>query len=120
MLRPLDNPLDSFLQAPRKRSMSAFSVFQPRLTRTAPRRSGAETPMAPSTWDGCTLPDEQAAPEETATPSRSKAMTAVSAFMPSTENKEVLGNLSTASPKIAAFGDIDLRLLSNLSRNSFT
>ena len=38
--------------------------------------------MAASTCEGCTLPEEQAAPEDTATPSRSKAITAVSAFMP--------------------------------------
>ena len=37
--------------------------------------------MAARTWDGWTLPDEQAAPEETAMPSRSRAMTAVSACL---------------------------------------
>jgi hypothetical protein len=47
--------------------------------------------MAASTWEGCTLPEEQAAPEETAMPSRSKAMTAVSAFMPATANNVVFG-----------------------------
>ena len=44
----------------------------PRLTRTAPRASSGGTPMAASTWEGWTLPDEQAAPEDTAMPSRSK------------------------------------------------
>ena len=34
-----------------------------------------DTPIASSTCDGCTLPDEQAAPELTITPSRSSAMT---------------------------------------------
>src|SRR6266702_1038487 len=79
---PLDNALASFVQALRNFSTSASVVLQPRLTRTAPRSSGAETPIAARTWDGCTLPEEQAAPEDTATPSRSKAITAVSALIP--------------------------------------
>ena len=48
--------------------------------------------MAASTCEGATLPDEQAAPDDTATPSRSKAITAVSAFMPDTANSVVLGS----------------------------
>src|SRR5579864_3282934 len=92
MLCPLDNAVASFLQAPRKRPISASVVLQPRLTRTAPRVSAGETPIAARTWDGCTLPDEQAAPDETAMPSRSKAITAVSAFMPGAANSVVLGS----------------------------
>ncbi len=49
--------------------------------------------MAAKTWDGVTFPEEQAAPDDTATPSRSKAITAVSAFIPATENSVVLGSL---------------------------
>ena len=74
--------------------MSDSVVVGPRLTRTAPRASAGATPMAASTCEGWTLPDEQAAPEDTATPSRSKAMTAVSAFMPGTANRVVLGRRS--------------------------
>ena len=48
--------------------------------------------MAASTCDGATLPEEQAAPDDTATPSRSKAITAVSAFMPGTANSVVFGS----------------------------
>ena len=84
---PLDNAVASFLQASRKRSMSASVVLQPRLTRTAPRSSARRNSHGGKDMGGLTLPDEQAAPDETATPSRSKAMTAVSAFMPSTANK---------------------------------
>ncbi len=40
------------------------------------------------------MPDEQAAPDETAIPSRSKAITAVSAFMPGTAKRVVLGSRS--------------------------
>ena len=40
------------------------------------------------------MPDEQAEPDDTATPSRSKAMTAVSAFRPGTANRVVLGSRS--------------------------
>ena len=48
--------------------------------------------MAASTCEACTLPDEQAEPDDTATPSRSKAIIAVSAFMPGTANSVVLGS----------------------------
>ena len=44
----------------------------------APRQLRDE-PMASSTCDGCTLPDEQADPDDTAIPSRSRAIRAVSA-----------------------------------------
>ncbi len=44
--------------------------------------SSGATPMAASTWDFATLPEEQAEPDETAMPSRSKAMSSVSALMP--------------------------------------
>ena len=60
--------------------------------------------MAASTCEGWTLPEEQAAPEDTATPSRSKAMTAVSAFMPGTANSVVLGSRSASAPKIDDLG----------------
>ena len=42
------------------------------------------------------MPDEQAAPDETAMPSRSKAIMAVSAFMPGTANRVVFGSRSAA------------------------
>ncbi len=48
-------------------------VDQPRLSRTAPCASSGPTPMAASTWDGWTLPEEQAEPEETAIPSEIEA-----------------------------------------------
>src|ERR1700728_893790 len=105
---PLDNAVASFLQAFRNLSMSVSVVLQPRLTRTAPRSSAGETPMAARTWEGWTLPDEQAAPEDTAIPSRSKAITAVSALNPSTAKRVVFGSRSAPEPKIAAFGEIAL------------
>ena len=51
--------------------------------------------MACSTCDGWTLPDEQAEPEDTATPARSKPITAVSAFRPGTVNSVVFGSRGT-------------------------
>jgi hypothetical protein len=54
------------------------------------------------TWEGRTLPEAQAAPEETAMRSKSKAMTAVSAFMPSTANNVVFGRRPAASPEMTA------------------
>src|SRR5580693_9621609 len=94
---PLDNAVASFLQAPRKLSTSVSVLLQPRLKRTAPRVSAGETPMAARTWEGWTLPDEQAAPDDTAIPSRSKEMTAVSAFMPSAAKRVVFGSRSTVA-----------------------
>ena len=72
--------------------MSASEVDQPRLSRTAPCASSLPTPMAARTCDGWTLPDEQAEPEDTAIPPRSKPITAVSALSPGTVNRVVLGN----------------------------
>jgi hypothetical protein len=59
-----------------------------------------------------------AAPEETAIPSSSKVMTAVSAFMPSTPNNVVFGRRPAASPKMTACGEIALRPDSNRLRNA--
>ena len=89
----------AFSKPSRKQSTSDSVVVGPRLTRIAPRASAGATPMAASTCEGATLPDEQAAPEDTATPSRSKAITAVSAFMPGTANSVVLGSRSDLRPK---------------------
>src|SRR2546428_12219845 len=73
---PLTNDPETLIQASIKRSISDSVVLGPRLTRTAARASCAGTPMAESTCEGWTLPEEQAAPEETAIPSRSNAITA--------------------------------------------
>src|SRR5580658_10931168 len=102
---PLDSAVASFLQAFRNLSMSVSVVVQPRLTRTAPRSSAGETPMAARTWEGWTLPDEQAAPEDTAIPSRSKEITAVSALSPEAVNRVVFGRRSAPVPKITARGE---------------
>ena len=51
-----------------------------------------------------TLPDEQAEPDDTATPARSKAMSAVSAVPPGHREEVVLGRRSSPSPKITISG----------------
>src|SRR5208283_5601367 len=76
----------TLVKASSRFSTSRSLVDQPRLTRTAPCASEGSTPIAASTCEGCTLPDEQADPEDTAIPLRSKAIMAVSAFMPGTAN----------------------------------
>src|SRR5262249_14087104 len=101
---PLSNDPDTLIQASIKRSISDSVVLGPRLTRTAARASCGGTPMAESTWEGWTLQEEQAAPEETATPSRSNAMTAVSAFIPGTANGVVSGSPSAPAPQITTSG----------------
>src|SRR2546430_16480681 len=93
---PLTNDPDTLIQASIKPSISDSVVLGPRLTRTAARASCGGTPMAESTWEGCTLPEEQAAPEETATPSGSNATTTASAFSPGTGSSEVMCNTSAA------------------------
>src|SRR5947209_16331428 len=79
---PLSRVLPSFRQASNALLISSGSVDQPRLRRTAPWATAGSNPIAESTWDGWTLPEEQAEPDDTATPSRSKPITAVSAFRP--------------------------------------
>src|SRR3979411_27115 len=58
---PLDKRETSLLQAIRKASISASVVFRPRLSRTAPAASSGAAPMAVTTCEAVTLPDEQAA-----------------------------------------------------------
>src|SRR5665213_1695144 len=105
-------------QAFSSRSTSASLVLQPRLMRTAPRESAGSTPIAASTCEACTLPDEQAEPEDTAISLRSNAIIAVSALMPGTANKVVLGSRARPLPKITACGVTALRSASNRSRNA--
>ena len=68
----------------------------------APFAMSGATPMAASTCDFVTLPDEQAEPDETAMPSRSKVISRVSANRPGTAKQVVLGSRSTSPPKITA------------------
>src|SRR6185312_14120431 len=63
----------------RNADCSAMPRSGPKLTRNAQRARPSGTPMAASTCDGPTLPDEHAAPELTAMPSRSSAISAFSA-----------------------------------------
>lgn len=72
--------------------MSDSLLDQPRLIRIADRASSGPNPIASSTCDGWTLPDEHAEPDDTAIPARSKPITAVSARNPGTANSVVLGN----------------------------
>ena len=68
------------------------------------RQSRAATPIAASTWLGPTLPEEQAAPALTMTPSRSSAMTWVSAATPGIAIAEVFGRRGAAAPSTTASG----------------
>ncbi len=60
--------------------------------------------MAASTCDGRTFPEEQADPDERAIPSRSKAISAVSALSPGMANAKVFGNRRVPAPKTTASG----------------
>src|SRR6201984_975921 len=85
--------------------MSASDVDQPRLIRTAPCAWLLEKPMASSTWDDWTFPDEQAEPDDTATPARSKPITAVSARNPGTVNSVGFGTRGGTSKNLATAGE---------------
>src|SRR2546429_4040826 len=95
---PLTNDPETLIQASIKRSISDSVVLGPRLTRTAARASCAGTPMAESTCEGWTLPEEQAAPEETAIPSRSNAITADLALPPRAAIKGGVGRALGPAP----------------------
>ena len=56
-------------------STSAAVLPAPRLKRTASRARAGGSPSASSTGDGARVPELQAAPLETATPSRSSPIT---------------------------------------------
>ena len=68
----------------------------------APRASAGAVPIAASTCDGATLPEEQAEPELTATPARSSAIISVAASTPGTANETVLGSRGAVSAKTTA------------------
>ncbi len=80
--------------AARATATSASLESQPKLTRSAQAASASLTPIARRTCDGFTLPDEQAEPELTITPSRSSAITAVSA---ATASDNLIDSLSVAT-----------------------
>src|ERR1700732_2150735 len=98
------------------KSTSASEVDQPRLSRTAPWAISGPNPMASSTCEGCTLPEEQAEPEDTAIPARSKPITAVSALRPGTVNSVVLGSRGAPSENTMAPG-VSRRPLSSRFRS---
>src|SRR5260370_3449477 len=97
---PLTNDPETLIQASIKRSISDSVVLGPRLTRTAACASCAGTPMAESTCEGWTLPDEQAAPEETAIPSRSNAITAVPPLLSGAPNEVAFCRPPAPAPQI--------------------
>ncbi len=109
-----NRPIMSF-QAARNRPISSRVVSW--ADTDADRRAcqpGRCAPIAASTCDLRTLPDEQAEPDETATPARSSEISAVSAFTPSTAKQVVLGKRGTAAPKITGTGaPIPLDIVSN-------
>ena len=64
----------------------------------AQRASASATPIAERTCEAPILPDEQAAPALTATPSRSSAMTCVSLETPAREKQLVLPTRGAPAP----------------------
>src|ERR1700735_1710792 len=102
--RPLDNAPYAFLHAFWNRSTSSSVVVHPTLTRKAAWVKGGAKPIPSSTWEAWTFPDEQAAPEDTATPSRSSDIIAVSALTPGTANIVVFGSRGASAPKTIVSG----------------
>src|SRR5262245_66463267 len=83
-----------------------------------PRTNAGSAPIAARTCEDWTFPDEQADPDETAIPLRSKAIIAVSAFTAGTANEVVLGSRGAFAPKITACGVTALMPASSRSRNA--
>src|SRR4051812_6044475 len=77
--------------APRKASTSAIVLPMPKLTRREERASSREIPAASRVLLGSTLPEEQAAPGETAKPARSSRISSDSPSTPVNATFEVLG-----------------------------
>ena len=67
-----------------------------------PQAARSPWPMAASTGEALTLPDEQAEPALTRTPARSRAMTWVSEAKPGVATQRVLGRRGAASPMTTA------------------
>ena len=84
---------------PRPRSCSSRGSLGSSTTRYE-----AAAPIAARTWLGPTLPDEQAAPALTMTPSRSSAMTWVSAAVPGIAIADVFGRRPITAPSTIASG----------------
>ena len=93
--------------------MSASVVVQPVDTRIAPRLSSAGMPIAAKTCDRSTFPEEQAEPELTAMPSRSRAIRESSALLPGMAKQVVFGRrfAPSAERRPRAGGDPCNRLL---------
>ena len=72
--------------------------------------------MAASTCEGVTLPEEQAEPEDSATPSTSKAATMVSAERPGRAKAIVLPTRAASQPNMATSGAISSTPACNMSR----
>src|SRR5262249_45100961 len=108
------------VHASRKCSISASLVLQLRLTRIVEAAISAEAPIPSKTWLGPTLPEEQAAPALTMTPSRSRAMTCVSAETPGSAIALVLGRRGAVDPMTIASGAIARILASSAFRRLVT
>ena len=101
--------LARLVQAVANKSKSFSADSHPRLSRIAHLARSAGTPIAASTWLGATLPDEQADPEDTATPARSSAITSVSAGTPGIAKHSVCGKRATPALNTVARGADDRR-----------
>ncbi len=84
--------------------MSSSSVSRDREKRTAPSSAAIGTFIAFSTCDGACEPAEQAAPVETATPSRASIVATASASTPAQAIALVFGRRSALAPSTAASG----------------
>src|SRR5262245_50979113 len=101
-----------------KRSISSACEFQPKLILMAEPASASSIPMAASTAERCTLPEEQAEPALTQTLARSSAITWDAAETPGIETQVVLGNLLAAEPNTRALGAMARSAASFRSRSA--
>src|SRR5271170_3290282 len=80
------------------RSTSLSVDPHPRLNLIAPAASSGATPIAASTCERATLPDEHAEPDDAATPARSSRISSVAAATPGTAKQVVFANRGAPAP----------------------
>ncbi len=92
-------------KASAKATISSFVVSRPMETRISALASEESTPMAASTWEGETEPEEHAEPLLTQKPSRSKAERAAIESVPFNEKAIVFGREKHEFPRKEANSD---------------
>src|SRR5271170_5224717 len=99
-------------------SMSASRDAHPRLSRIAPAARSGAIAIAVRTCERAIFPDEQAEPDDAATPARSRRISSVAAAIPGTAKHIVLGRRGAPAPNTTASGAASKIRVSSRSRSA--